>query len=109
MSSYLRGEAARLVWEDRLDRYESSGQSVKEFCALEGVSVASLYQWRKRLNASETDPGKLIPRPAFQAVQLVGNAVVTVEFPGVGTLKVPSTQLDAVRAVVGELAFAAQG
>ena len=47
-------------WTNRLRRFEArSSQSVAVFCQHEGVSVPSLYKWRKRLHG----------RP-FQAVQV---------------------------------------
>lgn len=46
-------ESARRVrvslWLERLNRQAVSGQTVAEFCAAENVSVASFYQWRRRL------------------------------------------------------------
>jgi len=36
-------------WSDRLERFESSGQTVVQFCVAEGVSQPSFYQWRKKL------------------------------------------------------------
>ena len=47
-------------WTRRLRRFEArSSQSVAVFCQNEGVSVPSLYKWRKRLQGSP-----------FQAVQV---------------------------------------
>ena len=40
-------------WSDRLERFESSGQSVTQFCVAEGVSQPSFYQWRKRLGGND--------------------------------------------------------
>jgi hypothetical protein len=37
-------------WSDRLDRFESSGQTVAQFCVTEGVSQPSFYQWKKKLD-----------------------------------------------------------
>ena len=36
-------------WSDRFERFESSGQTVVQFCVAEGVSQPSFYQWRKKL------------------------------------------------------------
>lgn len=38
------------VWRERLERFSRSGLTVGRFCAGEGVSSASFYNWRKRLN-----------------------------------------------------------
>lgn len=104
MASYLRGDAARRVWEERLRRYERGGLSVKEFCAQEGVSCPSLYQWKKRLGNSGSCAES--SQPQFQHVQVVGDSVATVEFPGLGTLRIPAGRVDVVRAVVSELVVA---
>ena len=37
-------------WSDRLERFETSGQTVTNFCVTEGVSQPSFYQWRKKLS-----------------------------------------------------------
>ena len=42
------GEAA-LRWREILTRQASSGLSVREFCATEGVSQPSFYAWRRKL------------------------------------------------------------
>ncbi|MCB9352707.1 MAG: hypothetical protein H6573_35275 [Lewinellaceae bacterium] len=36
-------------WAQLLSGHEESGQSVKEYCAAQGVSAASFYRWQKRL------------------------------------------------------------
>jgi hypothetical protein len=36
-------------WRDRIRRFEHSELTVAEFCQREGCSVASFYQWRRRL------------------------------------------------------------
>jgi len=36
-------------WTGRLKRLEKSKQTVADFCRREGVSVPSLYHWKKRL------------------------------------------------------------
>ena len=36
-------------WRQRLDRYDSSGLTVFEFCRAETVSQAAFYVWRKKL------------------------------------------------------------
>ena len=37
------------AWEARLVRFEHSQLTVAEFCEVESVSVASFYQWRRKL------------------------------------------------------------
>jgi transposase-like protein len=38
------------VWADRLKRFAGSGQTVAAFCAAEGCSMPSFYQWKRKLN-----------------------------------------------------------
>ena len=107
MAGYARGEAARRIWRERLERLANSGLSVKEFCAEEQIGVASLYQWRRRLANSEVDSTGGQPS-SFQTVRLVGGGMVTVEFPDVAAMRVPAERVDIVRAVVTELARASR-
>ena len=39
----------REFWQGAMDRWQSSGLSVRRFCEGEGVSTASFYGWRRRL------------------------------------------------------------
>lgn len=82
-------KSASVVWQDRLDRFEESGQTVVAFCTAEGVSEASFYSWRKRLagaSRQRSQPNK----PVFQAVQIRSAvAVLSIELPGGARLEVP--------------------
>jgi hypothetical protein len=49
------------VWRLRLRRFKTSGLTVTEFCDFEEVSVASFYQWRKRLAARRANSGPSLP------------------------------------------------
>jgi hypothetical protein len=42
-------------WQEMLDRQAVSGLSIRQFCAEEGVSEPSFYQWRKKLRGSTKD------------------------------------------------------
>jgi hypothetical protein len=48
----------RTTWRQRLARFERAGVTIAEFCRREGVSVPSFYQWRKKLAATSTSPGR---------------------------------------------------
>ena len=39
-------------WQERIKEYEEGGVTIREFCAAHEVSVASFYQWRRRLKKS---------------------------------------------------------
>jgi hypothetical protein len=57
--------ATRQAWIERLARFADSGQCAAQFCAAEGVSVASLYHWKRRLTtatpATPADDPRLLP------------------------------------------------
>jgi transposase len=42
-------DAVRHTWAERLARFETAGLTTAQFCAAEGVSVASFYLWKRRL------------------------------------------------------------
>ena len=63
-------------WAVLLAGHEESGQSVKEYCAAQGISSASYYGWQKRLKQEQGvgfSPIEIETRP-------VGGVVV--ELPG---------------------------
>jgi hypothetical protein len=56
------------VWRQRLRRQLSSGLTIPEFCAREGVSCSSFHAWRRRLTARSL-PARLEP-PLFVPLQV---------------------------------------
>lgn len=46
-----RARRSGAQWQSLIERAERSPLSVEAFCRGEGVSTASFYQWRKRLDA----------------------------------------------------------
>ncbi len=55
------------VWQQRINRFRVSNQTVVQFCKTENVSVPSFYQWMRRLTdwASPTQANQ--NRSAFAA------------------------------------------
>ena len=53
------------LWQQRLDRFRKSGLAVADFCEGEGISTASFYAWRRRLQADMApdtlDEPRLVP------------------------------------------------
>ncbi|MCR2831977.1 IS66 family insertion sequence element accessory protein TnpB [Acidithiobacillus ferrooxidans] len=44
-------------WRQQVDGFQASGLSVKNYCAQEGIAVATLHYWRKRFaEAVELQP-----------------------------------------------------
>jgi hypothetical protein len=82
-------------WRGRFARYAMSELTVVEFCIVEGVSVSSFYQWRKRLaKKSEHRQDAKTHRPVFAPVRLVTSPSVpvprvTVRLPGGTRLEIP--------------------
>ncbi|TWT92267.1 IS66 family insertion sequence element accessory protein TnpA [Neorhodopirellula pilleata] len=48
MNAFPNPELAR-QWRERIERFDDAGTTIAEFCHAEGYSVASFYQWRRRL------------------------------------------------------------
>ena len=69
----------RQLWQQRLDRFRDSGLTTSAFCDREGISPASFYAWRRRLQRGPTPPAdaprlvpvRLVTPPAGAAVELL--------------------------------------
>lgn len=98
-------DATRRLWRQRLTRFGRSGLPVARFCAQEGVSVASFYNWRKKLapgggrqrsgdhRHAAFRPLTVVPAPSGVSIHL-----------RCGTrIEIRAEDLDAVRAVVAEV------
>jgi transposase len=79
----------RLAWQQRLERFASSGLSVAAFCRAEHLSVQSFYYWKRRLAAPSPSPtpgARLLPvhlLPAAPAVEVaLANGAVLRLTPG---------------------------
>jgi hypothetical protein len=81
---------------------------VAGFCEREGVSTASFYAWRKRLRG--TIQAGEDGRAAFASVRLTSAGTpMAIHLPGGVRVEVPTENLAAVRAVVGEVLARAGG
>jgi len=61
---------SRDEWARLLARWRASGESGAKFADRHGVSTASLYDWRRRLEAEEIEAEV---EPAFTEVRVVGD------------------------------------
>ena len=103
MVQYL-SSAKTVAWQRRVRRFQKAGMTVVGFCEAEGVSTASFYRWRKKLAAQPTSTRNDEHTPAFRAVRVTpAGAAVAIRLPGGARVEVPTANLDAVRAVLGEL------
>jgi len=103
-----------LAWRRRVRRFGRSGMTVIRFCEEEGVSTASFYRWRNRLaeqglhshnaDARHSAATSAEQTPVFQPVRVRrAEAPIAIQLPGGVRVEVPAENLDAVRAVLGEL------
>lgn len=91
-------------WQRRMERFKRSRRSVTQFCQDEGVSVASFYHWRKKLQE--------LPQPAtegdhaetFRPVRLVSSPSVAVRLPGGTQLDVPTVDAQVLQLAIQTLA-----
>ena len=102
-------------WQERLERFQSSGLDVVVFCLMEGVSRSSFYRWKERLKdgipesmvaAKEArDRAESAAGPSFMPITLKASPV-EIELPNGGVIRLPLgvgqvVLLEAIRAVTG--------
>ena len=105
------------VWRERLERFFTSELGVAPFCAQERVSMASFYHWRKKLGHKGRRRHGISRRGTFQPVAVVpiapgavpGSPAICIQLPCGTRIEVGAEDLDAVRAVVAEVARAGRG
>ena len=98
------------VWQRRFQRFSSSGLAVARFCARERVSVASFYHWRKKLGPQALRQPTSVRGDVFQPVTVVPAVCgVAIRLPGGTQIEVRAEHVDAVRAVIAEVARVDRG
>ena len=98
------------VWRERLVRFRAGGLKVAEFCRREGVSSASFYRWRgrlepenRRVRSVQRKGGNppVTDRPErFLPVNVTGLREAEIELPNGIKIRVPATNAEALRAAV---------
>lgn len=77
--------AASDRWVERLARFAESGQTVTAFCADEGVSVPSFYNWKRKLASHPASrplvPITLTPSLASPQLELLLPSGICLRFP----------------------------
>lgn len=58
----VRGQLAE-TWKSRLQRFYDGNMTVADFCATEGVSIPSFYQWQRRLKLLDPNFGRPDQQP----------------------------------------------
>jgi transposase-like protein len=93
-------------------RFQRGTLSVAEFCRREGVSEPSFYAWRKRLGSISKPKGR--PKQSRGTshsksasrlfvpvnVNVTSSPLAEIEFPNGVRVRVPATNLEAMRAAV---------
>ena len=85
-------------WQDRLERFQSSGLDVVVFCLLEGVSRSTFYRWKDRLKdgipdsmlaeKEARDRAESAEGAAFVPISLKASPV-EIELPNGGIVRLP--------------------
>ena len=101
-------------WQRRLDRFESSGSTIADFCRQENVGPHAFYYWSKQLGRSkrkttertrESDASCVGPEDAQTLTPGAGEALVHFTWNSRLQFSVPADCLEAIRSVL-ELASA---
>lgn len=58
-------------WRELIGRQRASGQSIAAFCRETGVSVASFYEWKRKLRRRTPSARPSVKRTAFAPVQIL--------------------------------------
>lgn len=115
-------------WRELIERHRASGQTAVQFCKQAGVSTASFYTWKRKLNAEvgttgrKTHPDRQRKKkePPAQIASLVpvqvvadpreSDAPVEVHLPGAVMLRISSgCEEQTLRVVLAALANHAAG
>lgn len=116
--------AKRDTWRRRLTAFDRGDSSVAEFCRRAGVSVASFYQWRRRLRLSAAAPcvpkrgrglaggqdvrsafpRRTAPAVSFVPVEITGRSNIEVHLPNGARVIVPCHDRKAIRTVIAAVA-----
>lgn len=92
-------------WADRMERFERSGRSIRDFCAAEAVSPGTFWYWRRNLRKGGRPRIRPAPlgRPGFTPVEIVprvaGNSVV-IRLPGGASVELPADRPELLQAAL---------
>jgi len=92
MAKQHRDPAKEALWRKRLQRFESSGLSVREFCKREQVTESAFYAWRRTIGERD---GADSSEPAFVPAVINGEAehteAIVLQLAGDLELRLPQT------------------
>lgn len=83
-------------WSERIRRRRESGLTVAEFCEWEGVSVASFYNWQKKLRGTKPrrQPVELLTPEGRSQRSLQTASFLPVHVMQAGATASPATRLE---------------
>ncbi|MEJ7595059.1 MAG: transposase [Planctomycetaceae bacterium] len=83
-------------WSERIRRRRESGLTVAEFCEWEGVSVASFYNWQKRLRdtKSRSQSAELVTPEGRSPRSLQKASFLPVHVMQAGSVASPATRIE---------------
>lgn len=96
------------LWRERLERFDDSSLTVARFCAQEGCSTASFYQWKRKLRTSSSPQRKTTNPTASQErfrplTIAISPARVGIHFPSGTRVELAGDDHDLVCRVVREI------
>ncbi len=101
---------AEASWRSRMTKFRGSNLTVVEFCRRESVSVPSFYHWRKRLEQGRPESKRrrrsgngsqaTAESNPFVPVKVSSSPMAEIEFPNGVQIRVPATNIEALRAAV---------
>ena len=109
-----RNTAKWELWQRRLREFDRERTTVAEFCQQVGVSLATFYQWQRKLKPASRGAARAstsAARHTAQAgpdigplrllpVEITTSSQVEVLLPGGARLSIPSREHEALRTVV---------
>jgi hypothetical protein len=101
------GADRQRFWREVIDRQRTSGQSIVEFCAKEGLTLASFHAWKRRLRRPRCEAGQKVAQ-ALLPVQVVdavpsGTGKLEVRWPDGMMLQAQGCEAQTVAAVVAAI------
>lgn len=105
-----RGASVRkqVEWRERLECFQQSGVTASQFCHAGGVSQATFYAWRRRLN--EQPEGRKVRRARkaaqFLPVQVTQSADIEFSFPNGARMRLPAHDRELLRFSIQSVATA---
>ena len=80
MSQDQRISSVKREWRERIDRWQASGLSIRQFCAKNRLTESTFYLWKRELQSRDQASleSPVVP-PKFVPVTVVPSATVSVE------------------------------